>query len=329
MNEEHLINLIKDTLPESASYIGDDTAWIPENDLILTQDTLVEDVHFRMRTINPFYLGRKAVAVNLSDIAASGGVPLYILISLSMPKNISENFVKEFYKGIRSICEEYRVIVVGGDLTRAEKIMVSICVVGKGLGLVPANRKNAKPGDFVVITGNFGSSAAGLSLLEDIFYNRGKYITVSEEIRNKFIESHINPVPRLKIGKKILEVARKPTLMDSSDGLGDALYKICKMSNVSMDIDFNKISYDRDILTVAENEKTLIDWVLFGGEDYELVGTISPEFFEFLKNQAGIKKIGEVKSSDNSPLAKIKFNDNKILTVTEEVLNLREFRHFE
>lgn len=143
MKEDIFINIIKQALPESASYIGDDTAYIREKDLILTQDTLIEDIHFRTRTITPYYLGRKSIAVNLSDIAAAGGVPCYVLISLSMPKNIDENFIKEFYKGVNSICKEHNTLVVGGDLTASEKIVISICVIGSGDGLIPANRRNA------------------------------------------------------------------------------------------------------------------------------------------------------------------------------------------
>ncbi len=151
MREDKFLNIIKEILPESSGYIGDDTAYLSEKDLILTQDTLIEDIHFRTSTINPYYLGRKAVAANLSDIAASGGVPGYILISLSMPKIIDDDFIKQFYKGVDSICKEYNVLVVGGDLTAAQKITVSVCVIGFGKGLIPANRRNSRK--FLIISG--------------------------------------------------------------------------------------------------------------------------------------------------------------------------------
>ena len=142
MKEDLFIDLIKKMLPESSHFIGDDTAYVHKKDLILTQDTLIEDIHFRKSTISPYYLGRKAMAVNLSDIAAAGGEPSYALISLSMPEDIDENFIKEFYRGVNDISSEYGVLVVGGDLTRAFQTTISVCVLGFGNGLIPANRRN-------------------------------------------------------------------------------------------------------------------------------------------------------------------------------------------
>ena len=291
MKEDDFINIIKRALPESAGYIGDDTAYIAEKDLILTQDTLIEDIHFRTSTITPYYLGRKSIAVNLSDIAASGGIPDYVLISLSMPKYIDEEFVAEFYQGVHSICKEYNVLVVGGDLTAAGEITVSVCAIGSGRGLIPANRRNAHAGDVVVVTGSFGSSSAGLYILENKLQGP-----------EKFIQAHIDPTPRLKEGRKILEAALNPAMMDTSDGLADALYKICLMSNVRMDIEFDKVPFDRDISGVAGDEDTARCWVFSGGEDYELVATIPEHVYEKLSREISIKKIGVVKASDDKPL---------------------------
>ncbi|HSA06189.1 MAG TPA: thiamine-phosphate kinase [Candidatus Gastranaerophilales bacterium] len=328
MKEETFLNIIKSILPESVKYIGDDTAYIPEKDLILTQDTLIENVHFRHNTINPYYLGRKSVAVNLSDIAASGGIPQYILISLSMPENTDESFIKEFYKGVNSICQEYSTVVIGGDLTAAKEISISICAVGSGEGLIPASRRTAKPGDVIIVTGNFGSSATGLSLLEEIFNETVAISEISEEIKKKFINSHINPVPRIAEGREILKLADKPAMMDSSDGLGDALYKICQASNVGMEIDFEEIPYDKDIWEVFADENTVINRVLFGGEDYELVATVSEEIYEKLKKEIFVKKIGAVKSVDEKSGAYVKFKDGKSLKIDSKTLNSSAFQHF-
>ncbi|OGI04674.1 MAG: thiamine-phosphate kinase [Candidatus Melainabacteria bacterium GWF2_37_15] len=324
MKEDIFINIIKESLPESAKYIGDDTAYIPEKDLILTQDTMIEDVHFRTSTITPYFLGRKSIAINLSDIAAAGGVPEYILISLSMPKNIGEDFIKEFYKGVNSICKEYKTLVVGGDLTGAEKITVSVCAVGSGKGLTPANRRSANPGDVVVVTGNCGSSGAGLHILE----SKAK---IPDETSTKFIQSHINPVPRIKEGRKILQTAITPAMMDTSDGLADALYKICLSSNVSMEVDFDEIPYDSDINLIVQNENTVQNLVLFGGEDYELIATIPEKAYEKLKQEIFIKKIGIVKPAENEPFAYINFKTRQKIRLDEEILGSSPglFKHFE
>jgi len=322
MKENMFLEIIKKTLPESACFIGDDTAYIAEKDLILTQDTLIEDVHFRTSTISPYFLGRKSMAVNLSDIAAAGGLPSYALISLSLPENINESFIEEFYKGIHDISSEYGVVVVGGDLTKAFKITISICLIGFGKGIIPASRKNAKIGDFVIVTGSFGSSRAGFEILE-------KNIDFPEKsVKNDFVMSHINPIPRLEEGRKIIEFCPKAALMDASDGLADALTKLCFFSNVGMQIDFEDIPHNSQIINIAKNESELFKWVLFGGEDYELVGTVLPEEYEKLLNSGIlIKKIGIVTESINNSYPYIKFND-KTVKIDENLMRNEIFSHF-
>jgi len=322
MKEDLFIDLIKKMLPESSHFIGDDTAYVHKKDLILTQDTLIEDIHFRKSTISPYYLGRKAIAVNLSDIAAAGGEPSYALISLSMPEDIDESFIEEFYKGVNDICAEYGVLVVGGDLTRAFQITISVCVLGFGNGLIPANRRNAKVDDYVIVTGNFGSSRAGLEILE----NKG--LEVSEETRERFIQAHINPTPRIKEGRIILRAAKKPALMDASDGLADALSKICLFSNVSMNINFDDIPYDKDLSIVAEDETRLFKWILFGGEDYELVGTVSEKAYKKLADSGiFVKIIGTVVSAEDSPHPYIKYKE-KTVKIDSEIMKTELFGHF-
>jgi len=322
MKEDLFIDLIKKMLPESSHFIGDDTAYVHKKDLILTQDTLIEDIHFRKSTISPYYLGRKAMAVNLSDIAAAGGEPSYALISLSMPEDIDENFIKEFYRGVNDICCEYGVLVVGGDLTKAFQITISVCILGFGNGLLPANRRNAKVGDYVIVTGNFGSSRAGLEILEN---NKPD---IPEEIRERFVQSHINPVPRIKEGRIILRAAKKPALMDASDGLADALSKICLFSNVGMVINFDDIPYDKDLSLIAEDETRIFKWILFGGEDYELVGTVSEKAYKKLSTSGiFVKRIGTVVSAEDSPYPYIKYKE-KMIKINSEMIKAEIFEHF-
>jgi len=325
MKEEFFIDLIKNILPESSDYIGDDTAYIHKKDLILTQDTLIEDVHFRMSTTSAFDLGKKAIAVNLSDIAASGGEPAYCLISLSFPENTNEIFIKDFYEGIKEVCTRHEVHVVGGDLTKADKINISICVIGFGNGLIPANRRNAQAGDCVIVTGKFGSSKAGLEILENISQEE---INKNPRLYNKFIQAHTIPTPRLKEGRVILRTAKTPALMDASDGLGDALYKICRSSNVEMLINFDDIPHEKDLNHIFKDEQEFFNGILFGGEDYELVGTVSEETYEkLLELKTPITKIGTVLPVENSPHPAVKFN-NTIIKIDEEMLNSKLFNHF-
>jgi len=324
MKEDNFINLIKNILPESSRYIGDDTAFIKEKELILTQDTLVEDVHFRMATISPYDLGIKSIAVNLSDIAAAGGIAEYILVSLSLPENIDENFVKDFYKGINHICRKYDALVVGGDLTRASKITVSVSVIGYSEGLKPAKRSNAKVDDVVITVGEFGSSTAGLWLLEN------KIDDISPDIADKFIKAHVNPVPLLMEGRMIVKYSNTPpALMDASDGLADALYKISALSGVSMEINYNEISIDKNLKTVADKAGiNPVKWVLYGGEDYGLVGTASKSVYEkLLADNISVKAIGKVIKPENSSEVMINY-DNNIIKINSDTLNNEAFSHF-
>ncbi|OGI31686.1 MAG: thiamine-phosphate kinase [Candidatus Melainabacteria bacterium RIFOXYA12_FULL_32_12] len=330
MKEDKFINLIKSLLPESSAYIGDDTAYIAEKDLILTQDTLIEDVHFRKSTISPYDLGMKAIAVNLSDIAAAGGIPAYILISLSLPQDINEDFVEEFYRGVKYISQKYGVLIVGGDLTRADKITISIAMMGFGNGITPTKRSYAKVGDFVITTGESGSSATGLWLLETQLNSPNLIKDIPKDISDKFIKTHINPIPRLAEGRTIVSSCKTPpALMDTSDGLADALYKICLQSNVSMEINFEDIPVDKDLYTIAQiAEINPLKWIFYGGEDYQLVGTVSKECLEKLaEQQMSIRVIGRVIESNNNPSAYVKVN-NDIITINSSSLNTEAFKHF-
>ncbi|MDD3012344.1 MAG: thiamine-phosphate kinase [Candidatus Gastranaerophilales bacterium] len=324
MKEDKFIGLIKNLLPESSKYIGDDTAFIEEKGLILTQDTLVEDVHFRMSTISPYDLGIKSIAVNLSDIAASGGIAEFILISLSLPESVDEDFVKRFYEGVNHICRKYDVVVVGGDLTRATKITISIAAIGFNERLQPAKRSLAKVDDVVITAGEFGSSAAGLWILES------KISDISEDISKKFVKAHINPVPLLQEGRTIVKSCETPpALMDASDGLADALYKISLSSGVGMEINYDEIPVDKNLEAVAQKAGiNSSKWVLYGGEDYGLVGTV-PEFIyeKLLADNIPVKAIGRVLKMENCPEVLIRYND-KIVKINSNTLDSEVFSHF-
>ena len=127
MKEIEFLDTISAKLANN-KYLGDDCAYLEEFGLYVTQDTLVEDVHFSLQTTTPEELGWKAAAVNLSDIAASAAVPLYITVSLSLPENTDINFVEKLYRGLNKICKKYNVAVIGGDLTRSEKVFISIMI---------------------------------------------------------------------------------------------------------------------------------------------------------------------------------------------------------
>ena len=217
MKEKEFITIIKNTL--NSPYIGDDCAYLKDFGIVVTQDSLVEDIHFSTKFISAFDLGFKAVMVNVSDVAASGAEPKYLTVSLSLPSNVKEDFVEEFYNGCKKACGD-DIQIVGGDITGSEKIYISICAIGKALGRNISSRKNAKIGQKVIVSGIHGSSSAGLKLLLE-----------GKNSPEKFIKSHINPVAQVEFGKKISTTVKEPyAMMDTSDGLMDGLSTIANES---------------------------------------------------------------------------------------------------
>jgi thiamine-monophosphate kinase len=308
MKELAFIEIIKNTLSDS-SFIGDDTAFV--DGLAITQDTMIEDIHFRQATTTPYSLGQKAIVVNLSDLAAAGAKPLYILVSLSLPSDTTEDFVKEFYEGINKICQKYGAKVIGGDITGAQKIAITVTAIGKAQKHI--KRSSAQVGDVICVTGEHGNSRAGLEILEK-----------NLEANEKFEQAHKRPIPRIEEGLKIAEICDNPAIMDTSDGLADALYKIAQASDVTMDVDFKKIPYDKNLQALAKEK--LQNWVLFGGEDYELLTCVRKGDFEKLKAHLELYPIGEVIPKADEPVI-INF-EQQSLKIDKKAIENMSFDHF-
>lgn len=300
MKEKEFITIIKNTL--NSPYIGDDCAYLKDLGIVVTQDSLVEDIHFSTKFISAFDLGFKSVMVNVSDVVASGAEPKYLTVSLSLPSNVKEDFVEEFYNGCKKACGN-DVQIVGGDITGSEKIYISISAIGKTLGRNISSRKNAKIGQKVIVSGIHGSSSAGLKLLLE-----------GKNSPEKFIKSHINPVAQVEFGKNISTTVKEPyAMMDTSDGLMDGLSTIANESGVLLDIDFDKIPYDKDI----EQFENWQDLVLFGGEDYQILATVPQNF------QGGFE-IGVVKEGLG---VNLKLRD-KITHYSKQDVEEKVFNHF-
>ena len=281
MNEKELIRIIKSTL--NSEYIGDDCAYLPDLGIVITQDSLVEDIHFKTDFITPFQLGYKTVMVNISDVCASGAEPKYLTLSLSLPKYINENFVEDFYEGAKIAAENVKI--VGGDLTGSDKIYISAAAIGSTKGRKISSRSNAKAGYKIIVSGEHGSSAYGLKLLLN-----------GENSPEHFIKAHLTPVAQRELSRQIAENAQEDyAMMDTSDGLADALMQIAKASNTVLYIDTSKIPHAPCVD---------MNTVLYGGEDYQLVAAV-PE--TLLKNLHGYTIIGEVKNGETGLVIDGKF----------------------
>jgi thiamine-monophosphate kinase len=231
--------------------------------IVVTQDSLAEDVHFSLQYTTPYQLGYKSAAVNLSDVYASGGEPKYITVALSLPSDIDADFVKNFYEGIKFACG-FDVKIVGGDITGSDKVFISVCAIGKVNNRNISSRKNAKAGYKVIVSGLHGSSAAGLKLLSE--GNSEFY---------EFVNAHLQPKVQKDFALRVSAVVKEPyAMMDTSDGLMDALSTIANDSGVLLEVDFSKIPYAKNL----EKFENWQDMVLFGGEDYGIVAVVPQEY---------------------------------------------------
>lgn len=311
MKELEFIQIIKNTLSKK-SHIGDDCAYLKDLDIVVTQDTLIENIHFLTKFSTPYQLGYKSLMVNLSDIFAAGAIPKYFTISLSLPSNTSSGFIKEFYKACEDLSKEFDFEVIGGDITGAENISISICAIGLTVGRNISSRAYAKVGDYVVVVGNHGSSAAGLWLLQN---NIDRY--------PELIESHLQPVIQKKFSNEIAtKITDKYAMMDTSDGLVDAVFKIAQASDVQISVEFDKIPYDKEIESVAKSANVdFKDWILYGGEDFQLVACVSEENLKKLTNYT---IIGKVEKKNDNHFVEIDFGDN-----IQKITDLEKtFNHF-
>jgi len=317
MKELNFIEIIKNTLSVS-SYLGDDCAFLDDLDIFVTHDTLVENVHFSMYTTNAYLLGRKAVSVNLSDLAAALCIPKYITVSVSVPDSVKDSFIENLYKGINDVCSLYNVKVIGGDITGSDKIVISVCAIGKKSSLFLSSRKFAKKDDYILVTGEFGSSSAGLHALSNFLQ--------ADEV---LINSQLNPTPRLKESAKAAGIIDSDiAVMDCSDGLVDALYKISQASRHSIKIDINAVPYNHALKEYCSiNNLDCKNFIKWGGEDYELLLCV-PEHTYLNLDKNLFKCIGRVQNKDNMPSVIIQ-DGNNFEKITKEVFESNSFNHFD
>jgi len=261
IGEFGLIERIKSILGSEA--IGDDCAHIKFGEiyLLLTTDLLLEDVHF-LRRYPPEAVGWKSISVNVSDVVGNAGQPKWILVSLMLP-DLELSYVERLYEGIKRACEFYRCEVVGGNISRSEKVGIDIFLVGTSEK--PVGRRGAKPGDALFVSGTLGDSRAGLELLK-------MDLKSYEDFELSLIERHLRPTARIDYVKHVRKYANAS--IDISDGLVADAYHISERSGVRIDIDTSKLPISKELRKFCEKYgKDPLDYALFGGEDYQLLFT--------------------------------------------------------
>lgn len=300
-NEFELIARLRSKLPSNSSSvilgIGDDTAVLKplQGRPLLTVDSLVEGIHFDFSLSAPEEVGHKALAVNLSDIAAMGGVPRACLISLGVPPQVKLEVLEKIYEGLGKLARNSSVDVVGGNIAKSpERMFLSISVLGTADDS-PITRSGAKKGDVVFLSGPVGESAAGLAVLKKLGQNaRSKYPELTKK--------HLTPEPQLKCGQVLASSRSVNCLIDVSDGLSSELWHLAKASGVGIVISEESLPISQELAAAGmECGETPKNWMLSGGEDYVLLGTVEAKHWPGLLQRATeaacpLFKIGEVDS---------------------------------
>ena len=225
--------------------IGDDTAVLKVaggKPILFTTDMLIEDRHFRLAEATGFEIGWKAMAVNVSDIAAMGGLPTHAVVSVGLPKDLNVEFVKQIYAGLQSVAKKFHVNLVGGDTNASDKLVISVALLGTCERRAPIRRSGAKPGDVIFVTGDLGGSYAS--------------------------KKHLNFIPRIAEAQYLTRNFKIHSMIDISDGLASDIQRVAQASRVGAVLSKEAIPVSA---FVRDGDKALSD-----GEDFELLFTLSP-----------------------------------------------------
>ena len=298
---EYLTKDISLNNPSTVKGVGDDCAVLDNGDSysLVTTDMLIEGVHFDLTYTPLKHLGYKSVIVNLSDIYAMNGIAKQITVSLAISNRFPLEAVEELYEGIRLACENYKVDLVGGDTTSSTSgLCLSITAIGEVSKEAVAYRSGAKEHDLIIVSGDLGSAYLGLQIL-----NREKQVfeanpNMQPDLENKdyILQRQLKPEAR----KDIVEILKSknivPTSMiDISDGLSSELLHLCKNSNVGCAVYEDKLPIDFSAISTAEElSLNAATCALSGGEDYELLFTISQDNYDKIKNDSDLTVIGYI-----------------------------------
>lgn len=280
MREREMIQTISDLVGQKElaegliRSIGDDCAVISRTDRsvwLLSMDSLVEQVHFDLRFHPPYQLGRKAVSVNVSDVAAMGGRPQFLLLSLGLTPDRDQEWFEEFMAGLESACREYGCLLIGGDTVSSPRALtLTLTIIGEQDREAVIYRSGARPGDDIWVSGKLGLAAAGLDLLR-------LGIGLENDEFGSLLTRHLDPQARVELGLRLARSRVVRAMLDLSDGLATDLAHLCKESGVGARVEARFLpgypALDRAAVLL---DRQPIDWMIRGGEDYELLFTASP-----------------------------------------------------
>lgn len=323
MREKQFISYIKRNAPvlnnNVIKSIGDDCAvikGISDKYFLITIDSLCEKKHFDRKYFYPEEIGAKAIAVNISDICAMGGIPRHCLISIGFNKRDDQRFINKIYSSMISYLKNYGIDLIGGDTVGSDILFISVVLIGIVKKQNILYRNGAKPGDIIYVTGFLGDAAAGF----DVLQKKPRKNLKSFEYFS--VKKHLVPLPRYMESRILSESKLVNSCIDVSDGLINDLMNITNESYCGAEIFADQIPISSSTINIARKyNKDPLDYALYGGEDYELLFTVSEKnnkkFLSYIKsNGLNVFEIGRVIKNKNLLInrngKKIKPTYNKI-----------------
>jgi len=304
VGEDGWIRRIRERFAKSPARlgIGDDAAVVDipaGSSVVACSDLVVENTHFLRNLHPPDSVGYKAVAVNVSDVGAMAGVPLYFMISMSAPPDLDWSWVEGFYNGVEVACSKFGVALIGGDTSSSDRIFVDVSMIGHAPGGRVVCRSGARPGEGIYLTGTLGGSSLGLELLQQ-----------GESLDHPAVHRHLYPEPRHRVGRAL--IAKATAMIDISDGLSTDLGHLVEESTVSARIFRNMLP----VFNGATDRQ-----VLHGGEEYELLftGMSLPASMDGIP----VTRIGEIFAAAGAPQVVL------VDRTSESVLTPSGWQHFE
>jgi thiamine-monophosphate kinase len=280
LGERKIIKLILDSLdpmPNMLLPFGDDASALNignNNVAIINVDMLVAKTDVP-KNMTIWQASRKAVIMNLSDLAAKGAKPLVLLASIGVPPSLTENEIKQIGEGLNAGAREYDTYVLGGDTNEASDLIISCTALGICKRNELIKRTGTIPGDYLAVTGSFGKTAAGLKIMKENIS--------AQKSRQILVESVLMPKARVKEGIALAKSHSATASIDSSDGLAWSLYELSKANNLGFHIERIPVTPETEDFAELHNLEPL-ELALYGGEEYELIVTVNPEVWENAKN---------------------------------------------
>ena len=306
--------------------VGDDAAVIDLGEIcqLISTDLLVEGVHFDLAYAPLKHLGYKAVVVNLSDICAMNALPTQITVSLALSNRFPIEAIEELYAGIKLACERYQVDLIGGDTTSSlSGLMISITAIGSAKKEELVYRSGAQEKDLIVASGDLGGAYLGLQILEreKAVFVENKNMQPDLHGSEYVLERQLKPEARVDLVKIMKKMGLTPTSMiDISDGLSSELMHLAKASSLGLRVYEEKIPVDPSVMTLAEEfNLNGVTCGMNGGEDYELLFTVSQKDYELIKGNPHMTVIGYM--MDQASGTNFVTHDGKMIPLTAQGWN--------